>query len=81
MSTLGVHTPLRPVWRCKADHLPWPCPQARQLLLAAYQDAPGRSLQFYLIDQMLTAAVDWRNAGITGDAGSLYDQIIGWADE
>jgi hypothetical protein len=32
------HTPLRPLWLCRACATPWPCPAARLSLLREYAD-------------------------------------------
>ncbi|WP_346776045.1 hypothetical protein [Micromonospora sp. HNM0581] len=51
------HTPLRPMWCCRADGQPWPCGQARLLLHVEYDgNLPGLSI--YLAGLMYEAMRD-----------------------
>ncbi|MFJ6198586.1 hypothetical protein [Micromonospora sp. NPDC092111] len=51
------HTPLRPMWFCRADGQPWPCPEARLLLRAEYGDRQP-ALSIYLAGLMYEAMHD-----------------------
>ncbi|MEV5818949.1 hypothetical protein ABUL04_27015 [Micromonospora harpali] len=73
------HTPLRPLWCCRACGQPWPCAEARLLLKADYAgNAIGLSI--YLCGMFYEAARDlYRLNPDDGPApADLYARFVAW---
>ncbi|OKI77758.1 hypothetical protein A6A27_17010 [Micromonospora sp. CB01531] len=74
------HTPLRPLWLCRACAAPWPCPIARLTLLREYVD-DRVALLVYLGGMLHDAAGELHllhpQDGPT--PGHLYARFLGWA--
>ncbi|MGW4462482.1 hypothetical protein [Micromonospora sp. NPDC004704] len=79
---LAEHTPLRPLWICRIDARPWPCPDARLNLVAAYLPARRIELYLYLGSQFTTALAELDTVvvetGERADATGLHVRILGW---
>ncbi|NES26397.1 hypothetical protein GCE86_28260 [Micromonospora terminaliae] len=73
------HTPLRPVWCCRACGQPWPCAQARLLLKAEYAD-DQIGLSLYLCGLLHEAARDlYRLNPDDGPApADLFRRFVAW---
>ncbi|MEV4715118.1 hypothetical protein [Micromonospora sp. NPDC049374] len=74
------HTPLRPMWCCRACGQPWPCGPARLRLRTEYDaDRPGLSI--YLAGLMYEAMRDLYhfNAHDAPEPGVLFDRFLAWA--
>lgn len=82
MPELAEHTPLRPLWICRIDACPWPCPDARLNLVAAYLPTRRIELYLYLGLQFTTALAELDTvvleAGAQPDPYSLHARILGW---
>ncbi|MCZ7419709.1 hypothetical protein O7605_09300 [Verrucosispora sp. WMMA2121] len=73
------HTPLRPMWCCRADGQPWPCGQARLLLRVEYDgNLPGLSI--YLAGLMYDAMRDLYhlNPHDAPTPTTLFTRFIAW---
>lgn len=73
------HTPLRPIWLCRACGQPWPCGRAKLALVTEY-DGDQVSLCLYLA-RMLHDAIDdlhKLNPTTTGCASDMFDRFLGW---
>ena len=73
------HTPLRPMWCCRACGQPWPCASARLLLRAEY--ARNRTgLSIYLAGLMYEAMRDLYhlNPHDGPDPKTLFDRFLAW---
>ncbi|MFF5214477.1 hypothetical protein [Micromonospora sp. NPDC000442] len=73
------HTPLRPMWCCRADGQPWPCGQARLLLRVEYDgNLPG--LCIYLAGLMYDAMRDLYhlNPHDAPEPTTLFTRFIAW---
>ncbi|MGN9811031.1 hypothetical protein ACTMSW_16920 [Micromonospora sp. BQ11] len=73
------HTPLRPMWCCRACGQPWPCAHARLLLKIEYEDnAVGLSI--YLCGLLYEAARDLYR--LNPDDGpsprDLFTRFVAW---
>lgn len=74
------HPPLRPLWLCRACLAPWPCPQARDDLLAAYAgDRVGLCL--FLAWRMFDADDDLRalHPEDPPPPSELFRRFLRWA--
>ncbi|MFV2103437.1 hypothetical protein [Micromonospora sp. LOL_024] len=74
------HTPLRPMWCCRADGQPWPCGEARLLLRVEYDgNLPGLSI--YLVGLMYEAIRDLYqlNPADGPTPAALFDRFLAWA--
>ncbi|GIJ80582.1 hypothetical protein SAMN05443287_115104 [Micromonospora phaseoli] len=74
------HTPLRPMWCCRADGQPWPCGSARLLLRAEY-DHDLTGLSIYLAGLMYEAMRDLYhlNPHDGPEPKALFDRFLAWA--
>ncbi|RIV36566.1 hypothetical protein [Micromonospora radicis] len=74
------HTPLRPMWCCRADGQPWPCAQARLLLTVEY-DGNRIGLSIYLAGLMYEAMRDlYRLNPYDAPApAALFARFLTWA--
>ncbi|MEU6021248.1 hypothetical protein [Micromonospora sp. NPDC047134] len=73
------HTPMRPMWCCRACGQPWPCATARLLLHTEY--AHNRTgLSIYLAGLMYEAMRDLYhlNPHDGPDPTSLFNRFLGW---
>ncbi|MGW4463470.1 hypothetical protein [Micromonospora sp. NPDC004704] len=79
---LAEHTPLRPLWICRVDARPWPCPDARLNLVAAYLPDRRIELYLYLGLQFTTALVELDTVavdnGVRATPSGLHVRILGW---
>lgn len=66
-----AHVPNRPTWECRACLQPWPCPPARDALLA---EGDATALSVYMAAQMAEAAQDLPAAL----PGALFDRFLLW---
>ncbi|WP_433528978.1 hypothetical protein ACQPYA_21965 [Micromonospora sp. CA-263727] len=77
--TQPPHTPLRPMWCCRADGQPWPCAEARLLLRAEYE---GNliGLSIYLAGLMYEAMRDLYhlNPHDGPEPQSFFDRFVAW---
>ncbi|SBT54162.1 hypothetical protein [Micromonospora narathiwatensis] len=73
------HTPLRPMWCCRACGQPWPCPQARLLLKAEYAENQI-GLSIYLCGMLYAAARDlYQLHPDDGPApADLFTRFVAW---
>ncbi|PZG15460.1 hypothetical protein C1I95_19550 [Micromonospora craterilacus] len=73
------HTPLRPMWCCRADGQPWPCAEARLLLRAEF-DRNLAGLTIYLAGLMYEAIRDLYhlNPHDGPEPKALFDRFVGW---
>ncbi|MFF5175969.1 hypothetical protein ACFY3U_25545 [Micromonospora sp. NPDC000089] len=73
------HTPLRPMWCCRACGQPWPCGRARLLLKTEYADNPI-GLSLYLCGLLYEAARDlYRLHPDDGPSPTeLFDRFVAW---
>ena len=66
----------RPSWDCRVCTLPWPCPQAKEILLEEFRQFPS-VLCIYMAGQMQDALDDMTAHG--GQAPpDLYERFISW---
>ncbi|MGV9213065.1 hypothetical protein ACTFTM_14505 [Micromonospora sp. RB23] len=73
------HTPLRPMWCCRACGGPWPCPTARLVLKAEHEhDLIGLSI--YLCGQLHEAIRDlYRlNPDEAPAPHAMFARFVGW---
>ncbi|MGW2625928.1 hypothetical protein ACWEOS_29155 [Micromonospora taraxaci] len=73
------HTPLRPIWLCRACGQPWPCGRAKLALVAEYHGNQV-SLFLYLAGLLHDAIDDLHklNPTTTGCASDMFDRFLGW---
>lgn len=73
------HTPLRPMWCCRADGRPWPCADARLLLKAEFDEDPA-ALTIYLAGLYHEAAHDlYQLNPYDGPAPrELFERFVAW---
>ncbi len=73
------HTPLRPIWTCRACGHPWPCAEARLLLKAQY-DTRQSSLSIYLAGLCYEAMHDLYHLNPHGGPSprELFDRFVAW---
>ncbi|QGN50771.1 hypothetical protein GKC29_14555 [Micromonospora sp. WMMC415] len=73
------HTPLRPVWACRACGQPWPCAEARLLLKAEF-DGRYPTLSIYLAGLLYEAMHDLYhlNPHDGPRPRDLFDRFVGW---
>ncbi|SDY10613.1 hypothetical protein SAMN05444365_101687 [Micromonospora pattaloongensis] len=73
------HTPLRPIWLCRACAAPWPCGSARLALTAEYADDPV-GLCVYLCATLHEAVADlYRlNPDDGPDPRAVFERFLGW---
>ncbi|WP_433321193.1 hypothetical protein ACQP0U_27030 [Micromonospora sp. CA-269861] len=73
------HTPLRPMWCCRADGLPWPCADARLLLKAEFDEDPA-ALTIYLAGLYHEAAHDLYQLNPYGGPAprELFERFVAW---
>ncbi len=77
---MTAHTPLRPLWLCRACAAPWPCGSARVTLLREHaQDRVA--LLVYLGGLLHGAADELHTFNPHGgpEPGQLCDRFLGWA--
>ncbi|MET7947776.1 hypothetical protein [Micromonospora sp. NPDC005324] len=73
------HTPLRPMWFCRADGQPWPCPEARLRLRHEFEEnMPGLSI--YLTGMFYEATKDLYhlNPHDGPTPRELYERFVAW---
>ncbi|MFI6763180.1 hypothetical protein ACIBF5_29020 [Micromonospora sp. NPDC050417] len=79
---LDEHIVLRPLWICRVDACPWPCPDARLNLLASYYPHRRLELYLYLGAQFVTALAELDAVvvplGTQPDPHGLHSRILGW---
>ena len=75
----GLHIPLRPMWFCRVDAMPWPCAEARLDLTAGYRGLEI-SLCCYLATQFQAALTDLHtlNPDTAPEPRALYERFLGW---
>ncbi|MEU1889474.1 flavin reductase [Micromonospora rifamycinica] len=72
------HAPLRPLWICTADALPWPCAQARLDLVAEYA-GERVNLAVDLAGLFVEATADLtRICPEPLDPIATYQRFLGW---
>ncbi|WP_199736478.1 hypothetical protein [Micromonospora sp. HM5-17] len=73
------HTPRRPTWTCRACHLDWPCPTAKDALRQEYQRDP-LALFVYLGMTLQEAAHDLYtlNPNPGPDPVELHARFMAW---
>ncbi|WFE40246.1 hypothetical protein [Micromonospora sp. WMMD998] len=73
------HCPVRPLWLCRLDGAPWPCPQARAALLRDY-DGDAVSLAVYLAGMLHDAVGDLYalNPHDVPAPAVLWDRFLAW---
>ncbi|MBQ1017161.1 hypothetical protein KBX71_04690 [Micromonospora sp. D93] len=73
------HTPLRPMWFCRADGQQWPCAEARLQLRFEFEDnMPGLSI--YLAGMFYEATKDLYhlNPHDGPTPRELYERFVAW---
>lgn len=75
----GPHIPLRPMWFCRVDAMPWPCAEARLGLTEGYRGLEI-SLCCYLAIQFQQALTDLHtlNPDTAPEPRALYERFLGW---
>lgn len=73
-----AHLAMRPLWRCRACELPWPCPSARASLLREYR-GDRTALLIYLASMMYEASAQLRQLDPRVDAATMTDRFLSWA--
>jgi hypothetical protein len=73
------HTPLRPMWCCRACSAPWPCATARLLLKAEYE-ADQVGLSVYLCGVLHEAARDLfrLNPHDAPTPREMFERFVAW---
>ncbi len=72
-----AHRPLRPIWLCRLDANPWPCGEAKLVLLAAFaDDRPGL---LTLLSTLQREAEDHLTQLDSGRSNNLTDRFLSWA--
>ncbi|MGC4812792.1 hypothetical protein ACLQ29_19900 [Micromonospora sp. DT228] len=73
------HTPLRPLWSCRADGQHWPCREARLRLTAEFDGNPS-GLTIYLASMFCEAAQDIHHLDPSNGPSprELFDRFVGW---
>ncbi|SCL19042.1 hypothetical protein [Micromonospora inyonensis] len=77
--TRRPHTPIRPIWLCRACGHPWPCGEAKLALLAEY--GQNRVSLFVYLAGAFGDAVDdlgKLHSGETPISGELFDRFLSW---
>ena len=74
------HTPLRPLWCCRACGQPWPCAPARLLLTREYADNPV-GLSIYLSGLFYEATRDLYRLNPDDGASprDLFARFVAWS--
>ncbi|AYF32157.1 hypothetical protein CSH63_32905 [Micromonospora tulbaghiae] len=76
--TRRPHTPIRPIWLCRACGHPWPCGDAKLALLSEYERSMV-SLFVYLAGAMGDAADDLAKLRAeVPSPGEVFDRFLGW---
>lgn len=76
--TRRPHSPLRPIWLCRACGHPWPCGDAKLALLSEYE-RNRVSLFVYLAGTLGDAADDLAKLRAeVPSANELFDRFLGW---
>jgi hypothetical protein len=70
------HTGQRPSWDCEACGQPWPCANAKDVLLTEFRGYPS-VLAIYMSAQMCEAVVDLTAHG-TEPPADLFDRFMSW---
>ncbi|MDM4720498.1 hypothetical protein QTQ03_13260 [Micromonospora sp. WMMA1363] len=74
-----AHLPMRPLWLCRACAQPWPCAQARLLLIVEF-DGKAVDLAIYLSSLYYEAAHDLFR--LNPDDGpsprELFERFVAW---
>ncbi|WP_423790967.1 hypothetical protein [Micromonospora cathayae] len=80
MTPTRPHTPVRPIWLCRACARPWPCGTARLTLNREYAD-DRIGLCLYLSSQLHQAVADlYRlNPDRAPEPPQLFARFLGWA--
>ncbi|GAB3816126.1 hypothetical protein [Micromonospora zhanjiangensis] len=75
---LRAHTPIRPLWICRACAGPWPCAHARLTLKGEYEnDRPGLSV--YMTTVLHEAVADlYRLDPSELDTTAMFTRFVGW---
>ncbi|MGX4657246.1 flavin reductase [Micromonospora sp. SCSIO 07396] len=72
------HAPLKPIWVCTADALPWPCEQAR-LELVTHYEGERVNLAVDLAELFREAMADLtRICPEPPDPLATYSRFLGW---
>ncbi|MEV0004692.1 hypothetical protein AB0H28_20760 [Micromonospora sp. NPDC050980] len=73
------HTPLRPMWCCRACGQQWPCPTSRLLLRSEYEDNPV-SLSIYLCGLLYEATRDLYRLNPAGAPSptDMFTRFVAW---
>lgn len=78
---LLLHPPLRPGWTCQACGREWPCPPAREELVAVFAD-DSRGLLRFMVVQMNAATVELGEALTMHElCRTLYVQFMAWVPQ
>ncbi|WP_328384001.1 hypothetical protein OHQ88_07445 [Micromonospora zamorensis] len=74
-----THIPLRPMWSCRADGQQWPCPDARLLLRADFDDNLS-GLTIYLAGVFSEATQDLYHLNPYDGPSphELFDRFVAW---
>jgi hypothetical protein len=73
------HLPVRPMWFCRLDAMPWPCAEARLGLIEGYRGLEI-SLCCYLATEFQQAMTDLHtlNPDTAPEPRALYERFLGW---
>ncbi|MFD0819370.1 hypothetical protein ACFQ0D_13860 [Micromonospora zhanjiangensis] len=75
---LGRHTPVRPLWICRACAGPWPCSLARLLLKAEYWDRRA-DLPVQMTTVLYEAVADLHRLDPAAvDPAAMFNRFVGW---
>ncbi|MEU4474588.1 hypothetical protein [Micromonospora sp. NPDC023888] len=74
------HTPLRPLWSCRADGQHWPCREARLRLKAEFDDnLPGLTIYLAVIFSEAAQDIHHLDPSDRPSPCELFDRFVGWA--
>jgi len=78
LAPMTPHRPVRPMWACQCCTLAWPCPQAKQDLVAEFE---GRLtyVVYYMSAQLIRYEADLAERDELPDPKAGYRRFINWA--
>lgn len=77
-TTTAEHLHERPRWDCRICKQPWPCAEAKAVLLEEFHDFPS-VLTIYLSTQMYDAMGDLTSYGMPTPL-EMYKRFLSWAN-
>src|SRR5687768_7285637 len=76
-ASMTPHRAARPGWNCRACGLAWPCPRAKQDLVAEFEGRLAFVI-FYMTGQLLRYEADLAERDERPDPLDLHPRFINW---